>query len=77
MTILIVLIPLSLLLLGAAVGLFVWAVRKGQFDDLDTPAMEILAEERAPADPDATATTTATAHRTGRRGKADDAEASE
>ncbi|HET6553919.1 MAG TPA: cbb3-type cytochrome oxidase assembly protein CcoS [Dyella sp.] len=45
MIILLMLIPLSLMLLAAAVGAFVWAVRKGQFDDMDTPAIDILHEE--------------------------------
>ena len=44
MTILLLLIPLSLVLLGLAVGAFVWAVRRGQFDDLDTPALDILVD---------------------------------
>jgi cbb3-type cytochrome oxidase maturation protein len=26
----------------------VWAVRRGQFDDLDTPAIDILADEQQP-----------------------------
>ena len=46
MTILLLLIPLSLVLLGAAVWAFAWAVRSGQFDDLETPAIDILAEDR-------------------------------
>ena len=37
MNILLLLIPLSLLLLVAAIWAFVWAVKRGQFDDLDTP----------------------------------------
>lgn len=45
MVILLMLIPLSLVLLAAAVGAFVWAVRKGQFDDLDTPALDILRDD--------------------------------
>jgi cbb3-type cytochrome oxidase maturation protein len=45
MNILLLLIPLSLLLLGVAVWMFVWAVRRGQFDDLDTPALDILSED--------------------------------
>jgi len=51
MTILLLLIPLSLVLLGVAVWAFVWAVRRGQFDDLDTPALDILSDrdEREPA----------------------------
>ena len=66
MNILLLLIPLSLLLLLAAVWAFVWAVRRGQFEDLDTPAIDILRDDpherprqpapvnagTAPADPD-------------------------
>lgn len=49
---LLLLIPISLVLLGIAIGLFVWAVRRGQFDDLDTPALDILREDPPPAPPD-------------------------
>lgn len=42
---LLLLVPISLVLLGIAVGLFVWAVRKGQYDDLDTPALDILRDD--------------------------------
>ena len=53
MSILYVLIPLALLILGGAVWAFFWAVGSGQFDDLDTPAMRILMDDdRAPKDPD-------------------------
>jgi cbb3-type cytochrome oxidase maturation protein len=45
-SVLIYLVPISLLLLGAAIWAFVWAVRAGQFDDLDTPPLDILAEDR-------------------------------
>lgn len=45
MRILFVLIPISLILLGLAIGAFVWAVRRGQFDDLETPAVAILADD--------------------------------
>lgn len=45
MNVLLVLIPLSLVLVLLAVGVFVWAVRKGQFDDLDTPALRILQDD--------------------------------
>lgn len=48
MTILLLLIPISLALLGVAVWAFVWAVRRGQFDDLDSAALDILADDRAP-----------------------------
>ena len=53
MNILLLLIPISLLLLGAAVLAFAWAVRKGQFDDLDTPAIDILADNPPPPPPPA------------------------
>jgi cbb3-type cytochrome oxidase maturation protein len=46
MIILLMLIPLSLMLLAVAIGSFVWAVRKGQFDDMDTPAIDILSDDR-------------------------------
>jgi cbb3-type cytochrome oxidase maturation protein len=45
MTILLLLIPISLLLLGVGVWAFIWAVRKGQFDNLETPALDILRED--------------------------------
>ena len=45
MTILLLLIPLSLMLLSVAIGAFVWAVRRGQFDDLDAPALDILVDD--------------------------------
>jgi len=43
------LIPLGLVLLIAAVAAFFWAVRSGQFDDLESPAWRILLDDdRAP-----------------------------
>jgi cbb3-type cytochrome oxidase maturation protein len=45
MSILYVLIPLALLLLGGAVWAFFWAVGNGQFDDLDTPAVRIVMDD--------------------------------
>ena len=41
------LVPLSLVLLVFAIAAFAWAVRKGQFDDLDTPALDILADDES------------------------------
>lgn len=43
-----VLLPLALLIAAIAVGLFVWAARSGQFDDLDTPAVRILFDDEEP-----------------------------
>jgi cbb3-type cytochrome oxidase maturation protein len=43
------LIPLALALLGVSVWAFFWAVRRSQFDDLDSPALQILLDDdRAP-----------------------------
>lgn len=49
MNILLLLVPISIVLLGIAIGAFVWAVRRGQFDDLDTPAIDILRDDPLPA----------------------------
>jgi len=43
-----VLLPLALLIAAIAVGLFIWAARTGQFDDLDTPAIRILFDDEEP-----------------------------
>lgn len=59
MNILLLLIPLSVMLLGVAVAAFFWAVRGGQFDDLDTPALDILADDTRPLQPQAPAATAA------------------
>ena len=45
MDIIYVLVPLSLALLGIAVLIFFWAVKGGQFDDLDSPAHRILFDD--------------------------------
>jgi cbb3-type cytochrome oxidase maturation protein len=45
MSILFLLIPLGLLLLGFAVWAFFWAVGAGQFDDLDTPAWSVVMDD--------------------------------
>jgi cbb3-type cytochrome oxidase maturation protein len=52
-----VLIPVTMLLVGFGLWAFFWAVRTGQFDDLDIPAWEILVDDQSeaaagPADPD-------------------------
>ena len=49
MNIIYILIPLGLVLLLLAVAAFFWAVRSGQFDDLESPAWRIvLDDDRAP-----------------------------
>ncbi len=50
MNIIYVLIPLSIILMILALVFFFWAVRNGQFDDLDTPALDVLDDDREPID---------------------------
>jgi len=45
MGVLMILLPLALLLAAVALGAFVWATRRGQFDDLDTPAQRMLFDD--------------------------------
>jgi cbb3-type cytochrome oxidase maturation protein len=45
MEIIYLLIPLSLVLVGGIVWAFFWAVRSGQFDDLEGPAHRILMDD--------------------------------
>lgn len=45
MEIIFVLIPISLVLLALAVAAFFWATRSGQYDDLESPALDILRED--------------------------------
>ncbi|MFL6548265.1 MAG: cbb3-type cytochrome oxidase assembly protein CcoS [Povalibacter sp.] len=44
MSILFVLVPLSLALVALGIWGFFWAVDSGQFDDMESPAWEILHE---------------------------------
>jgi len=52
-SIIFVLIPLGLALLGAAVLAFFWAVRNGQFDDMESPGWRILMDDDRKPPPDA------------------------
>lgn len=54
MNMLLVLIPISLVLLVVAIVMFVWAVRKGQFENLESAALDILVDdvEQKPSDAD-------------------------
>ena len=45
MSVLYIVLPLALLVVGIAVAAFVWATRRGQFDDLDTPAVRMLHDD--------------------------------
>ena len=45
MEILYILIPLGLLVQGVAIWGFLWAVKTGQFDDMEGPAHRILMDD--------------------------------
>ena len=46
MEVLYILLPLALSFAAAAVAVFWWAARAGQFDDLTTPALRALHDDR-------------------------------
>jgi cbb3-type cytochrome oxidase maturation protein len=48
MSTLYIVLPLALIIAGAAVAAFVWVVRSGQLDDVDTPPRRILFDDDAP-----------------------------
>lgn len=45
MSVLYIVLPLALVIVAAAVGAYVWAVNRGQFDDLDTPAIRAVDDD--------------------------------
>ncbi|HSR16263.1 MAG TPA: cbb3-type cytochrome oxidase assembly protein CcoS [Gemmatimonadales bacterium] len=45
MSVIYVLVPVALVIVAVALWAYVWAARKGQFDDLETPAMRVLHED--------------------------------
>jgi len=53
MSIIYVLVPLGLVLVGFGLWAFFWAAGDGQFDDLDSPGWSVLSDDDAqpPADP--------------------------
>ena len=45
MNILYFLVPLALMLAALGVWAFVWSVKSGQFDDVETPGMRVLFDD--------------------------------
>ena len=45
MSVLYLILPLALVFAGVAVGAFVWTVRSGQLDDVETPPRRILFDD--------------------------------
>jgi cbb3-type cytochrome oxidase maturation protein len=48
MEIIYLLIPLSVVLVGLIIWIFLWAIRSGQFDDLEGPAHSIIMDDDSP-----------------------------
>jgi cbb3-type cytochrome oxidase maturation protein len=51
MNILYLLVPAALMLAALGVAGFVWSVRSGQFDDVETPGMRVLFDDEDPKRP--------------------------
>jgi cbb3-type cytochrome oxidase maturation protein len=49
MSIVYLVLPLALLVVGAGVAAFLWAARRGQYDDLDTPPLRVLHDDDPPS----------------------------
>jgi cbb3-type cytochrome oxidase maturation protein len=45
MTVIYLVLPLAIVFSCLALGAFIWATRRGQFDDLDTPALRVLHDD--------------------------------
>lgn len=43
-----IVLPLALIIGGIAVAACLWAASRGQFDDLDTPPLRVLADDDEP-----------------------------
>ena len=46
MSVILLLIPLSLVVAAGFLGAFFWAIRSGQYEDTVTPSMRLLTDER-------------------------------
>jgi len=51
MSVILLLIPLSVIIASVFLAAFIWAVRSGQFEDTCTPSMRLLTEDRQPREP--------------------------
>jgi cbb3-type cytochrome oxidase maturation protein len=50
MEVIYILIPLAIIIVAVAIGIFFWAVKSDQFEDLDRQGHNILFEEDQPKD---------------------------
>lgn len=51
MSVIYLLVPVALLIVAGALWAYVWAARRGQFDDLKTPALRVLHEDEGTPPP--------------------------
>lgn len=51
MEVIFIVLPVALVMAGVAVAAFVWSVRKGQMDDLDTPRYRAIFDDLAETKP--------------------------
>lgn len=45
MSVIFLVLPLALLIVAGAVWAFVWAAKRGQYDDLETPAIRAVQDD--------------------------------
>jgi cbb3-type cytochrome oxidase maturation protein len=45
MSVLFVVVPLALVIVAVALGGYLWAVRSGQMDDLETPGVRVIRDD--------------------------------
>ena len=45
MSVIYIVLPVAILIAAIAVGAFLWAAKRGQFDDLTTPAIRALQDD--------------------------------
>ena len=50
MNVLVFLVPISLIMAGLALSLFIWSLRNRQYEDLDGDAWRILLDEKDPSE---------------------------
>lgn len=48
MSVLYIVVPVALVLVGGALCAFLWAARRGQFDDVTTPAVRAVLDDDPP-----------------------------
>lgn len=51
MSMIYIVLPLAIVLAILAVGAFIWAVKRGQYDDLDTPSVRMLHDDEPSESP--------------------------